>query len=397
MHLTNDANLCTGCASFCEHCRDQYPIQFAEDIVGLLQLPARLPLYIDDPDEFLPAPADIEPHDVTIVINVHEDLLLSLPALVKQAGSRAIIYFQDDTAWLSPGVRRQVQRICTDLGLESAFAKPACSLDARDDQPVIREFQRVYKIGRPKIVIQSRDGVIREARVVQSAPCGNTYYVAYNLAGQEIDKDLNERVVAKYWHAFPCVGSMLTDPELGDSLLHKGGFLHYAAVDEAVAEEAQLKEEAVARGEDPEEYVLMRRLSQFGSAPCIANPLAKLRELERKIARGDATPEDLAARADLTAAQGVGDEPASGWRRSGGESLLRLTGRAISMAKSGQSCSQSRHEVQASGSVRRGLPSLSAVIAPAGQKWLQMPQCLQRSRENCGTVLRVVSLMVAPL
>lgn len=317
MHLTNDSNLCTGCASFCEHCRDQYPIQFAEDIVGLLQLPARLPLYIDDSDEFFPSPADIEQHDVTIVINVHEDLLLSLPALVKQAGSRAIIYFQDDTAWLSPGVRRQVQRICTDLGLESAFAKPACSLDAREDQPVIREFQRVYKIGRPKIVIQSRDGVIREARVVQSAPCGNTYYVAYNLAGQEIDKDLNERVVAKYWHAFPCVGSMLTDPELGDSLLHKGGFLHYAAVDEAVAEEAHLKAEAVARGEDPEEYVLMRRLSQFGSAPCIANPLAKLRELERKIARGDATPEDLAALADLTAAQAVDGEPTSGGGEAG--------------------------------------------------------------------------------
>jgi hypothetical protein len=43
MHLTNDPNLCTGCASFCEHCRDQYPIQFAQDIVGLLQLPAQLP------------------------------------------------------------------------------------------------------------------------------------------------------------------------------------------------------------------------------------------------------------------------------------------------------------------------------------------------------------------
>lgn len=312
MHLTNDSNLCTGCASFCEHCRDQYSIQFAEDIVGLLQLPARLPLYIDDSEEFLPPPEDIEPHDVTIVINVHEDLLLSLPALVKQAGSKAIIYFQDDTNWLSPGVRRQLERMSKELDLEAVVAKPACSLDARDDQPVIREFQRVYKIGRPKIVIQSRDGVIREARVVQSAPCGNTYYVAYNLAGQEIDKDLNERVVAKYWHAFPCVGSMLTDPELGDSLLHKGGFLHYAAVDEAVAEEARLKEEAVARGEDPEEYVLMRRLSEFGAPPCIANPLAKLRELERKVTRGEATADDLAALAELAAAQAAEDGSVSG-------------------------------------------------------------------------------------
>lgn len=285
MHLTNDANLCTGCASFCEHCRDQYPIQFAEDIVGLLQLPARLPVYVDDSEEYLPPAEEIEPHDVTLAINVHEDLLLSLPPLLAAVGSKALIVPQDDTAWLSPGVRRQVERLCTELGIESAFPKPACSLEARPDQPVIQEFQRIYKIGRPKIVIQSRDGVIREARVVQSAPCGNTYYVAYNLAGQEIGPDLNERVVAKYWHAFPCVGSMLTDPELGDSILHKGGYLHYKAVDEALAEEARLKEEAVARGEDPDEYVLQRRLAEFGEPPCIANPLAELREAEREAAR----------------------------------------------------------------------------------------------------------------
>jgi hypothetical protein len=117
---------------------------------------------------------------------------------------------------------------------------------------------------------------------VQSAPCGNTYYVAYNLAGQEITPDLNERVVAKYWHSFPCVGSMTTDPELGDSLLHKGGFLHYRAVDEAIAEEQALKDEALARGEDPFEYVLMRRLAELGDPPCVANPLADLRVRERE-------------------------------------------------------------------------------------------------------------------
>ena len=144
----------------------------------------------------------------------------------------------------------------------------------------IREFQNTYKIGKPKIVIQSRDGVIREARVVQSAPCGNTYYVAYNLAGQEIGPDLNERVVSKYWHSYPCVGSMLTDPELGDSILHKGGFLHYEAVDEALKEEADLKEEARARGEDPEQYVLMRRIAQFGDQKALPNPLAEARMAE---------------------------------------------------------------------------------------------------------------------
>ncbi|GAB4254105.1 MAG: DUF166 domain-containing protein [Thermoleophilia bacterium] len=248
MHLTNDPSLCTGCADFCEHCRDQYPIQFAQDIVGLLQLPARLPVYIDDPDEYLPA--EVEQHDVMLVVNVHEDLLLSLPHVAKRSGAKAIFAPQDATAWYSPGVRRQFERVCRELGIESSMPKPACSFDPDPEaQPFLAQFQREYRIGRPKIAIQMMDGVIREARVVQSAPCGNTYYVAYNLAGQKADEDLNERVVAKYWHSFPCVGSMETDPELGDSILHKGGFLHYRAVDEAIAE-AQEEEAAPGSSEE---------------------------------------------------------------------------------------------------------------------------------------------------
>jgi hypothetical protein len=297
MHLTNDPNLCTGCASFCEHCRDQYPIQFAQDIVGLLQLPARLPLYIDDPEDFLPK--ELEPHDVALAINIHEDLLLSLPDLVKNSGGQALIVPQDETAWLSSGVKRQAERRCREIGLECAFPKPSCSLEATEDQPTIKEFQRIYRVGKPKIVVQSRDGVIREARVVQSAPCGNTYFVAYNLAGQEIGPDLNERVVAKYWHSFPCVGSMNTDPELGDSILHKGGYLHYQAVDEALAEEARLKEEARERGEDPEEYVLMRRLADYGEQPQIPNKLAELRCLERQVG-----PQNLSEQPEPAVANG---------------------------------------------------------------------------------------------
>jgi hypothetical protein len=74
---------------------------------------------------------------------------------------------------------------------------------------------------------------------------------------------------------------MTTDSELGDSILHKGGYLHYQAVDAAIAEEARLKDEARERGEDPEQYVLMRRLAEYGEQPDIPNKLGELRTLER--------------------------------------------------------------------------------------------------------------------
>jgi hypothetical protein len=53
--------------------------------------------------------------------------------------------------------------------------------------------------------------------------------------GAPLDAAVAE-VVAKYWHSFPCVASMEIDRELGETILHMGGFMHYRAVQEALAE-----------------------------------------------------------------------------------------------------------------------------------------------------------------
>ena len=91
-----------------------------------------------------------------------------------------------------------------------------------------------FRVGFPQLEVTVKDGLIREARVLRSAPCGNTYYVAFNLPGAKADASVIERV-AKYWHSFPCVASMEMDNELGDTILHLSGYHHYEAIREALA------------------------------------------------------------------------------------------------------------------------------------------------------------------
>ena len=239
-HIVDDPSLCIGCAEDCDHCRYSYRIDFSENLVGVLKLPIELPLFADDTDFYLPP--ELPEHDVTIALNVHEDLLTDLPALAKAAGSKALIVPAEAPDWISRGVKRRLVETCKELDIEVAFPKPFCSLEERPGYPVINEFIRKFRIGKPKLQIFVHEGEIVNTQVDCCAPCGCTYFVAKNLIGKRLTPTINEDLTAKYWHSYPCVGSMQMDSELGDTILHRGGFIHYAAVSAAV-EEAKKREE----------------------------------------------------------------------------------------------------------------------------------------------------------
>ncbi|MDI6830891.1 MAG: DUF166 family protein [Actinomycetota bacterium] len=231
-HLANEENYCSGCGALCDHCRDTYGIDFSGDIVDILQLPSVLPYYLDDPEGLLGG--GLTPHDATVAVNVHQEVLLALPRLAATAGSRVLIAPSEGPEWVSRWVRGEVKKACRELDMGCAFPKPFCSLPP-GIHPAVDEFMQHFRIGYPELELVAGEGVIKEARVLRSAPCGNTYYVAFNLKGAPLDARVAE-VVAKYWHSFPCVASMEMDREVGETILHLGGFMHYRAVQEALAE-----------------------------------------------------------------------------------------------------------------------------------------------------------------
>lgn len=232
-HLTDDPSVCTGCGKSCVNCRKAYGLDFSREIAGVHKLPAKLLYYIEDPAKYLTE--KLPPHDIMIAINIHEDILLALPKAAKKAGGRGLIVPVEHPDWLTRWGRGRLTQTCEELGLECAFPKPFCALAKNDKHPAINSFIDHFHIGRPVLKIKAKDGVIEQARVEVSAPCGATYLVAHKLKGKKLTDDI-DAVIAKYWHSYPCIASMKTDPELGDTILHRGGHIHYGIVREALGD-----------------------------------------------------------------------------------------------------------------------------------------------------------------
>jgi hypothetical protein len=127
------------------------------------------------------------------------------------------------------GLRKQVEENCQELGLESAFPKPFCSLEPAKDKPTISRFITEMKVGRPSLEISTRmrgkHEIIESAIVRRSAPCGSTWYVAKRLAGAETRKELLYDVIAKAHHSYPCTATMNIDPEAKEPILHLAGYI----------------------------------------------------------------------------------------------------------------------------------------------------------------------------
>jgi hypothetical protein len=231
MHLRDDPHLCRGCGKNCVRCRDKYKLDFSDYIVAHLRLPSRLLKFLDKPEKYLPK--RLPKHDILIAINIHEDILLLLPDLARVSGGKAILVPLEDPNWLESWVRGEMMTRCAEKSLEFCAPKPFCALQASEDSPVISKFINFFHLGRPKLQLITEGNKILAAKVLVSAPCGNTYFVAQNLLGKTLGSELDE-TVSKYWHSYPCIASMKMDSELGDTILHKGGYIHLEAVREAV-------------------------------------------------------------------------------------------------------------------------------------------------------------------
>ncbi len=219
------------------HIGGQYARFVREHLAGMRQgavvehhLPTALPMILDDPDEFLPD--GIGQGDVAIAINIHQDLLVELPAALGDKGAQALVAPIESPEWIRPGLVNQVTRECRRFGLESAFPKPFCALSPAG--PVLKQFCEEYNVGRPKLAIEVQDGLVAKAEVVRGSPCGLTHWVAERLVGQPADDSL-EHKAAELLHLRPCLATQIMDPQLGDTVMHESIRLMEAAARKALA------------------------------------------------------------------------------------------------------------------------------------------------------------------
>ncbi|MFQ5710372.1 MAG: DUF166 domain-containing protein [Candidatus Geothermarchaeales archaeon] len=234
-NLINDPSFCKSCGLLCDFCK--YGVySYVQNIHAAIELPdpAKLPRFIEKPEEYLPR--RIPAVDVCIATGIHQDLLLALPSRLKREGIRGLITPIEDFREVPLGLRRQLEKECEELAIEYAFPKPFCALEPVEAKPLVSRFIQEFKIGKPSLRIttekRNRSRVIHGVVVERSAPCGSTWYVAKKLIGKEVRKEEIRDIVAKAHHSYPCTATMSIDPEIGEPILHKGGYLIREAVED---------------------------------------------------------------------------------------------------------------------------------------------------------------------
>jgi len=234
-NLINDPSFCKACGLLCDSCK--YGVySYVQNIHAAIELPdpAKLPRFIERTEKYLPK--KVPAVDICVATGIHQDLLLALPQRLKLGGIRGLITPIEDFREVPSGLQKQLGEECEKLGIEHAFPKPFCALEPLTTMPLISRFVQGFKIGKPslRITIEKRNKlkVIQGVIVERSAPCGSTWYVARKLIGREVRKEEIRDVVAKAHHSYPCTATMAVDPEIGEPILHKAGYLIREAVED---------------------------------------------------------------------------------------------------------------------------------------------------------------------
>jgi hypothetical protein len=259
-NLINAEDFCKACENLeinvkCDKCREHLN-RFSSSIYFYDKVGENAPEFIEDPEGYLPK--NLPTVDFLLVVGIHQDLLSGLPDYLKNKGIKAVIVPIEDPKWVPPGLQSQVLKDFEKNDIEAAFPKPFCSLSKEINEfnqvgvhltkkrDYIYKFIEFFKIGQPIVsFLLSKDGEsIEDTCVIQSAPCGSTYYIVQQLKskyyknGRSGNLSLNERI-SKAHHAYPCNASMEQDSILKDSIIHVGGYL----VRNAIRRELDLEEE----------------------------------------------------------------------------------------------------------------------------------------------------------
>jgi len=257
-NLINTEEFCKACENLemnvkCDKCREHLT-SYAGSIYFYEKIGENIPDFIEDPEEYLPQ--NLPEVDFLLVVGIHQDLLSGLPDYLKGKGIKAVIVPIEDPKWVPPGLQTQVLEEFEKYDIQAAFPKPFCALSRElnennkigfhltKERDYIYKFMDYFKIGVPIVsFILSKDGKsIEDTCVLQSAPCGSTYYILQQLKAKYIENgeelSLNERI-SKAHHAYPCNASMDQDSLLKDSCLHVAGYL----VRNAIRRELNLEEE----------------------------------------------------------------------------------------------------------------------------------------------------------
>jgi hypothetical protein len=209
--------------------------------------PTVLPPILDYPEDYLPEA--LPACDLILSLAEVRGTAEMIPDIAKMTGARAVIAPIDNVAWLPVGLARQLREWLDRMGVPCVTPKPFCSLTETHynalrhkesyDDPLIREFARVYGMPAFRATVDEQTRVITHIEVTRDACCGCARYVAEKLTGTPVDDALEDGGL--HHHHYPCQASMGIDVQYGDTLMHISGNLMKDALKDALGDHLQTR------------------------------------------------------------------------------------------------------------------------------------------------------------
>jgi len=187
-------------------------------------LPEFVPVFIEDPDEFLEAlhfDKQVFSAEIIITYSLHPDLTSAIARLAAEAGVRSLIVPGGPSRASIP----ELKKISEVSGMDIEVDEICCSLEPNVFN---RPFAEIF--GSPILKVRTEDGKIADVKVIKGAPCGSTWHMAKEIIGTAV-KDAPPRSGLLIQH-YPC---RATRGDLGG--IHESGELHKQAFIKALENE----------------------------------------------------------------------------------------------------------------------------------------------------------------
>ncbi len=179
----------------------------ADMIVGIHEYPESTHGMIDDLETVMPE--DPPECDLLLALFLHPAVAPVIPRVARRTGAKEVLVPIEDWHLMPEGLRRQLADELHELGIRYEFPKPFCQLDG-SSHPLINQF--AIRVGRPRMDLEQRSGVIIAATATRDTPCGSARFVAGRLIGTDASESRDK--AARAHLDYPCLAGMDPDPVL---------------------------------------------------------------------------------------------------------------------------------------------------------------------------------------
>jgi hypothetical protein len=179
-------------------------------------LPELVPLFIEDPDQYLEAlnfDKRVFSAEIVITYSLHPDLTSAIAKLASRTGVRSLIIPGGPSRASIP----ELNQISEASGMDIEVHEICCTLEPNEFN---RPFTDIF--GSPSLEVKTNDKKIIDVKVLKGAPCGSTWYMAKEIIGVPL-KDAPPKAGLLIQH-YPCRAAR---GDLGG--IHESGELHKQA------------------------------------------------------------------------------------------------------------------------------------------------------------------------